>query len=151
VCAPEQQLQAFLDSLPQWRRKWLKYEAPFDPDWISNASPEQRALAKEQLATWSDNLDEDIALREQYEALLRLIPSLWREYRNKRKQMALSDLPASRPGRKPETELAERVGKLRAEGKTSREIQQKLQSEGKNHSLAAIESYLKTRRKNPRG
>lgn len=151
--SPEQQLQAFLNSLPEWRRKWLKHEAPFDPDWISQksakASREEIAVAKEQLTAWAGNLDQDITIRERYEALLRPIPSRWREYREKMKRIALSDLPKSKPGRKSKTELAERIWQL-FEGSTSIEIHQKLKSEGATYSLEAIESYLKTRRRKQR-
>ena len=150
----EQQLRAFLDSLPEWRRKWLQYEAPFSPDWISkqstSASREEIEAAKQEMCTWVSNSDEDLAIREQYETLLRLIPSRWREYRNKLKKMAVSDLPRGKPGRRLETERAERIWKLKAEGNTSKEIQQKLASEGESYSLTAIESYLKARRRKPR-
>ena len=52
-----------------------------------------------------------------------------------------------KPGRKPETKLAERILKLKAEGKTVPQMQAIFKSEGEHFSREKIESYLKTRRK----
>jgi hypothetical protein len=58
----------------------------------------------------------------------------------------LLDLAKSRPGRKEESELAERIWKLSADGKSTREIQQQLGREGHALSIEAIEAYRKGRR-----
>jgi hypothetical protein len=52
-----------------------------------------------------------------------------------------------KPGRKPNVKLAERIWALDAEGKTNREIQETLNTDGENLSLEAVESYLKKRRR----
>jgi len=54
-----------------------------------------------------------------------------------------------KPGRKAEIELAERIWKLKAEGKTVPEMQAIFRAEGQHFSKEKIESYLKTRRKKP--
>jgi len=149
VDSPEQKLQAFLDSLPEWRRKWLRYDPPFDGIWISQQPPysERLKAARQEMSAWAENLDDDIPIREQYERLLQQIPQSWREYRTKLKRQALSDLTKAKAGRKRETELAERIWELQGEGKTTPEIQMILRTEGKNYSREAIEAYSKTRRK----
>lgn len=151
----EQELQKFLDSLPEWRRKWLFHQDPFSSQWLSEGhveklskdSPEQFKAMMEQLALWKDNFADDGPIRERYETLLQENPSRWREYRNKLKREALSYVPKGKPGRKPERKLAERIWKLHAEGKSVPEMQRIFRAEGKNYSREAIEAYLKTRRK----
>lgn len=54
-------------------------------------------------------------------------------------------------GRKPETELAELIWKLKAEGKTVPQMQAIFRAEGQHFSAEKIESYLKTRRRKPAG
>lgn len=50
-------------------------------------------------------------------------------------------------GRKEEVQLAERIWKLKAEGKTVPQMRALFESEGKLFSKEAIASYLKTRRR----
>ena len=57
------------------------------------------------------------------------------------------EIKKGKPGRKLNVELAERIWALKAEGKTNREIQERLNASGKNLSLEAVESYLKKRRR----
>ena len=59
----------------------------------------------------------------------------------------LLQLAKRRPGRKEERELAAQIYSLRAEGKTVPQIRRILAKKGKNCSCEAIESYLKSRRK----
>jgi|SRR5580704_3081320 hypothetical protein len=53
----------------------------------------------------------------------------------------------SKPGRKQERELAERIWQLKAEKKTVPQIRAILESEGIYKSREAVAAYLKTRRK----
>lgn len=150
--SPEKRLQAFLDGLPEWRKNWLQYKGPWDPD-LAKASQEEREAMLPQILAWSETIgssnDEDTALRDQFENLLLQVPERLKEYRNKVKRLFLPDLPHRKSGRKTETALAERIWTLRNEGKTVREIQAIFLAEGKTHSLVAIEAYLKKRRKKP--
>lgn len=59
----------------------------------------------------------------------------------------LVELAKPKPGRKQERELAERIWRLKAEGKTVPQIRTILASEGTHKSSEAIASYLKARRK----
>lgn len=55
-----------------------------------------------------------------------------------------------KPGRKRKAELAELIWALADdEGKTSREIQRILEAKSENLTIEAVESYRKTRRRNP--
>jgi hypothetical protein len=60
------------------------------------------------------------------------------------------EIKKRKPGRKVETALAERIWKLKAEGKTVPQIQAIFRAEDQHFSREKIESYLKTRRKSPR-
>jgi hypothetical protein len=57
------------------------------------------------------------------------------------------EIKKGKPGRKREIELAERIWKLKAEGKTVPEMQAIFKAEGQHFSQEKIASYLKTRRK----
>jgi hypothetical protein len=52
-----------------------------------------------------------------------------------------------KPGRKAEIELADRIWKFKAEGRTVPQMQAIFKAEGQHFSREKIESYLKTRRK----
>jgi hypothetical protein len=56
-------------------------------------------------------------------------------------------LAKSKPGRKEERELFQRIVRLKLDGKTVRQIQAELERDGRSISKEAIESYLKTRRR----
>jgi 3-hydroxy-3-methylglutaryl CoA synthase len=95
-------------------------------------------------------------LRPQFERILQRIPAEWKKYQRNAKKARDSfaalyaPTPRGKLGRKENAELAERIWKLDAEGKTNLEIKQTLEEEeGKHYSLAGIESYLKTRRRKP--
>jgi hypothetical protein len=57
------------------------------------------------------------------------------------------EIKKGKPGRKAEIVLADRIWKLKAEGKTVPQIQAIFKAEGQHFSREKIESYLKTRRK----
>jgi hypothetical protein len=116
---------------------------------------EDPSISQEEKLEWVNQQDKSFELRPKYEAILQRNPVEWTEYCRRASQndklvaRALRTEPRPKRGRKPETELAERIWKLDVEGRTNREIQQILNAEGKSHSLEAIESYLKTRRRTP--
>jgi hypothetical protein len=56
-------------------------------------------------------------------------------------------LAKSKPGRKEERELFQRIVGLRLGGKTVPQIQAELERDGRSISKEAVESYLKTRRR----
>jgi hypothetical protein len=56
-------------------------------------------------------------------------------------------LAKSKPGRKQERELFQRIVSLKLEGKTVPQIQAELERDGRSISKEAVESYLKTRRR----
>jgi hypothetical protein len=60
------------------------------------------------------------------------------------------EITKGKPGRKAEIELAERIWKLQAEGRTVPQMQAIFKAEGQHFSRDKIESYLKTRRKPPK-
>jgi hypothetical protein len=57
------------------------------------------------------------------------------------------EITKGKAGRKAEIELAERIWKLKAEGRTVPQMQAIFKAEGQHFSIEKIESYLKTRRK----
>jgi hypothetical protein len=57
------------------------------------------------------------------------------------------EIKKGKAGRKAEIELAERIWKLKAEGRTVPQMQAIFKAEGQHYSREKIESYLKTRRK----
>jgi hypothetical protein len=57
------------------------------------------------------------------------------------------EIKKGKSGRKAEGELAERIWKLKAEGRTVHQMQAIFKAEGQHFSREKIESYLKTRRK----
>jgi hypothetical protein len=77
-----------------------------------------------------------------YRCLIRAL-DLW-DYEDMLLQMA-----KPKRGRKAENDLAESIWALHEKGKTASEIETLLATCGKNMSIEAIESYLKTRRKKP--
>jgi hypothetical protein len=144
--SPEKELEEFLAPLSVLMRRILQY------DYSSLDDP---SISQEEKLQWITNQDKESELRPKYEAILQRNPAEWTEYcqRAKRIDKAMAQqfriAPRGKPGRKPETELAERIWKLDVEGRANREIQQILNAEGKRLSLEAIESYLKTRRRKP--
>lgn len=59
----------------------------------------------------------------------------------------LAALARPKRGRKREEDLAARILKLRAEGKTTRQIKATFELEGKHYSTEMIEAYSKARRR----
>jgi hypothetical protein len=59
----------------------------------------------------------------------------------------LTALATPKRGRKREADLAARILKLRAEGKTARQIKATFELEGKHYTTEMIEAYLKSRRR----
>jgi len=157
--SPEQELAEFMAPLPQSLRKILWYDDALmtDLDWaevthsISPFTPDQlqelKATTGWQPQTYPQTAEE---LRPRFEQILqRCGPAEWKRYRDNAKS-ARVPMPRSKPGRKPNDELAERIWTLHDAGRTSREIQEILKASGRNISLEAVESYLKTRRRTPR-
>lgn len=140
---PEQ----FLATLPDLMRRYLEH------DWSCLADPSFSREDVSQFCEWLQDKEPDA--RREYERLLRHDRIKWNEYCQKAQQLEKSTLslfriaPKGMPGRKMETELAERIWKLRAEGKTVFQIQEIFRAEGQHRSKEQIESYLKTRRRSP--
>jgi hypothetical protein len=60
------------------------------------------------------------------------------------------EIKKGKPGRKPNVELAKRIWALSDAGNTSRKIQAALRKDGINLTQEGIESYRKTRRRQPK-
>jgi hypothetical protein len=144
--SPEEDLEQFLAPLSALMKMVLQY------DYSSLDDP---SISQEEKLEWIKNQDKEAELRPKYEAILQRNPVEWTEYCRRAKQIdklmarQYRIAPRGKLGRKPQTELAERIWKLDVEGRTNSEIQQILNAEGKSLSLGAIESYLKTRRRKP--
>ena len=162
--SPEQELAEFLTPLPRWLQKilWYDYSSMTLQDWanfVDSTTPFTSEELQESANGWQPERyprtsDE---LRPQFEEILqRCSPAEWKKYRNNAKAArdtnadSFVPMPHGKPGRKANDELAEQIFALREAGKTSREIQEILKASGRNISLEAVESYLKTRRRTPR-
>ena len=135
---PEKRLEEFLASIPEWMRRLFQNG--------------YGALTESELSECTFNTDLR-PLREEYEAILQRLPARWKAYRRRvERELVANFLPSfvsrGKPGPKSNDELAERIWTWHDAGKTSREIQEILRAEGQNLSPAAVESYLKTRRRN---
>jgi uncharacterized protein (UPF0335 family) len=76
---------------------------------------------------------------------------LIRAYNLQDREDELVQLAKNRPGRKVKRDLAERIWRLRHDGKNVRQIKAIFEAEGQHLSEEAIKSYLKTRRKKAQG
>ena len=133
---PEKQLEEFLASKPEWMRRYFQKG--------------MGSLNRDEIVETLQS-SEIITLTSEYKKILQLMPDKWKEYRKRQKldaQPLIQILvPKATPGRKLNSELAEQIWKLDAEGKTNQEIQQTLKDRKVNLSLEAVESYLKKRRR----
>jgi hypothetical protein len=144
---PEEDLEQFLAPLSALMRRMLQYDY---------SSLDDASISQEEKLEWIKNQDKESELRPKYEAILRRCGgTMWEEYCRRAKQVErvmasqFRIAPRGKPGRRAETELAERIWKLRAEGKTVLQIQDVFRTEGQHRSKEQIESYLKTRRRKP--
>jgi len=140
--SPEKELQEFLAALPLWEQKVI--QARFSE------------LTGEDAVYWTNCDPSQIEQHKQeYERMIQGIRGEWKKYRQRleahNKIMApfgiTFPLPKGTPGRKRETQLAERIWQLRDEGNTVPQMQAILQAEGEHCSKEKIEAYLKTRRR----
>jgi hypothetical protein len=87
--SPEEELAEFLAALPSWHRKILEQDCSLSPeeysDWLQS--------------DWWQNGGK--VVEDKYLQLLERCPEKWREYRNRRKKLALMGVPSARPGRRP--------------------------------------------------
>jgi hypothetical protein len=139
-CDPERELANFLAAQPSWRRKRLQS----DFSWT----------AKE-ITEWSQaDCREDCAAREEYEKILRKLPEKWREYRKKRRQVAiataLSTIPPAKAGRPRKDSLAGEALALRKAGKSYSQIAVLINHKhGTVTTPDAIRKLLGSRRRGP--
>jgi len=139
----EKELETFLAGLPVYQRKYFEVG-------LSLLDQEET----EQFNNWVPT--EDFVLTSGvHRILLSQVPTKLKEQRErmKQEQQEFSQiyldiaLPKTKKGRKVETELAERIWKFKAEGKTVPQMQAIFKEEGQHFTREKIESYLKTRRK----
>jgi hypothetical protein len=102
--SPEDELEEFLASLPSWHRKILELDY---------------SLSRDEWSAWqqSDWWQNGGQVDDNYLQLLKRCPEKWREYRERKRRLALMDVPRALPGR-PKTrakELAEILA-LKAQG-----------------------------------
>ena len=155
----ENELGAFLASLPSYQRKYLEQG-------YSSLTPEDTRQFNEwfrKSEEWlsAPNPDEDLiagslpVIAGAYRLLLARAPVILKErrkweVREMRRvlrlfiEIAVGKVKRGRPVR---GELSEQILSLDAEGQTNREILETLSASGENLSLEAVESYLKTRRR----
>lgn len=107
--SPEQALEEFLAAQPSWIRKLLEHNNQLSAEEFS------AVLTSDWQQTWFSQIDE-------YERLLKRIPSRWREYRNKCRREALSRIPSAQHGRPRKDALAEEAMKLHQAGKSYAKI-----------------------------
>lgn len=147
-------LERFLASLPIYQRKFLEHG-------FSSLTPPE----KEQFNNWLERggspliplvttpvlplvisalhwakLSQMDAMVKRYRKIAK--EELWKDY-----QSFLEVLPKAKLGRPENVEVCQTIWKLHADGMTNRQIQNALKDKGKNLSLEAVESYLKTRRR----
>lgn len=94
--SPEDELEEFLVSLPSWHRKILELDY---------------SLSRDELSAWqqSDWWQNGGPVDDKYLELLEHCPQKWREYRKRKRELALVEVPRAQRGR-PKTrakELAE--------------------------------------------
>lgn len=106
--SPEQELADFLAKHPHWLQQSLRWDFPATP-------VEASAFAEY-------GQDRFLKLLEQYEALARRVPEEWHEYRKRRKQIALADIPSGNPGRPRKDMLAEEALELKSCGKSHAQV-----------------------------
>jgi len=125
-------LEAFLSSLPSWRRKVLEGEPLSDSELAEYAeSSGTREL-----------MFGDEAIRLKYESLLQKIPVRWKEYVRRKKQVVSPFVPRGKPGRPPDHQTLERVLELKSQGKSLRQIAITL-GERPEQIPSAIDRYRK--------
>jgi hypothetical protein len=160
--SPEQELADFLAPLPQWLQKSLWFVALTDLESFSSYdshfpfTADQLEELKTTAGGWQPEryprtLEE---LRPQFEQILqRCALTMWETYcANARAARRLDadshvQMPRRNRGRKPETDLAERIWILKDEGKTVPEMQAIFEAENQHFSQEKIEAYLKSRRR----
>ena len=153
---PEQELADFLAPLPRWLQKalWYDYSSMTDSEswsWLDSINPftadqlqELKANPGWQPERYPHSADE---LRPRFEQIVqRCGPAEWKRYRDNAKS-ARAPMPRSKPGRKPNDELAERIWTLSDAGMTARNTQEALKKDGINLTPEAVEYYKKTRRR----
>jgi hypothetical protein len=128
--SPEKELEAFLAALPSWHRKILQLDYP---------------LSWEELLAWqrSDWFQFGGQVDDQFLQLIERCPAEWREYRRRKKKLALMDVPMGQPGR-PETpreELMEII-ELKAKGWNNVRIARHL-----GLTMDSVKQRLKTARR----
>ena len=106
---PEDELDQFLATKPSWLRKILEFDLP-----LSN--PEKLAWSE---SDWWQEGGKD---EKEHIRLVRRIPSRWREYRRRRMQSAVADLPLGPAGRPRKDQLADEARQLQFEGKSHAQI-----------------------------
>jgi hypothetical protein len=105
---PEQELREFLAQYPRWLQQALQWN-------FSTTAEDVSAFAQ---YGW----DRYFELLERYEALACRVPAEWREYRKRRKQIALAGVPTGKPGRPRMDLLAEEAMELKSRGKSYAKI-----------------------------
>lgn len=110
---PEDELDQFLATKPSWLRKILELDLA-----LSNAEE----LAWSQSDWWQEGGKDE----KEYIRLVRRIPSRWREYRRRRMQSAVADLPLGPTGRPRKDALADEARQLQLEGKSHADISRAL-------------------------
>ncbi len=93
--SPEDEVNEFLATQPSWLQKFLQLDF---------------SLSREELSAWQQSewwwKDTEGKVENEYLRLLQRCPAKWREYRERKKKLALRDVPPARRGR-PETPLNE--------------------------------------------
>jgi len=109
---PRDQLREFVAAQPTWLQKILQLDF---------------SLSQEELLAWSQSdwwwKDLEGRVDDEYLRLLQQCPADWRKYLDRRKELALAQIPAARRGRPttPSSDLAA-VLELQAQGITIRNI-----------------------------
>jgi hypothetical protein len=158
----ENELDAFLAGLPPFQRKYLEqgissltredthqFNEWFrkSEEWLSASNPDEELIA--------GSLP---VIAETYRLFLAQAPVKLKERRKREEREMRGGLRSIieisigkvKRGRKSRDELAEQIWALEAEGKTSQEIRETLNTRGEHLSVEAVEAYRKKRRRPPK-
>jgi hypothetical protein len=134
--SPEKKLEEFLASQPVWLQKILQLNY---------------SLSQEELIAWSECdwwwHDTQGKIEDEYQRLVQRCPIRWREYCQRRREMALSNVPSPQPGAPRKDALANEAIELRQAGwsyaKIAIELNRRYGAETTNRE--AIRSLIRSR------
>jgi hypothetical protein len=118
--APERELEEFLGSLPSWKRRLLLY----DYDGLYSDAHDR--------AAWEESGCELLVndrTQNQYEEIIRQIPSAWKSHLNKKRGLSPLLVAKGRPGRPRKQALAAKARHLLREGRNNPQIAEEINKE----------------------